>query len=206
MRVTFAKFLADTLGIPRRFQNEWGLKFLRVVTGVFDAVTAEQEAAAWCGSPLYAPNDALEPIGWERGIERGPSETNASYRARLHGAWDAWEWAGTVSGVESQLVAYGLDPVIIEARAIDPTDANWSRFWVVLPVGGHSYVGSVSADEQLTLRRIIRRWKDCHTVCVDISVIMSGRLYGYPDDGLTYAQANAQGMTYGDAVTVRFAG
>lgn len=206
MRLSFAQFVAGTLGIPQRFHNTWGLRFLKVVTGVFDAIAAEQEAAAWCGSVLYAPDDALESIGWERSIERGPTETSDQYRARLHGAWEAWEWGGTRTGIQSQLEAYGLEPVIIEAREFDASDPNWSRFWVVLPIGGHSYSGTVSASEQETLRRIIRKWKDAHTVCAEIVVMMTGRLYGYPDDGLTYAQADAQGMTYGDAVTVRFAG
>jgi hypothetical protein len=206
MRVSFADFLRDTLGIPARFRDEWGIKLLRVITGTFDAIAAEQEAAAWCGSPLYAPEDALETIGWERSIERGPSETAAHYRARVHGAWEAWTWGGTVTGVTSQLVAYGLTPTILEARQAWADDPNWSRFWVFLPAGTHPYSGSVPLAEQLTLRRIVRRWKDAHTVCAGFVVMVSGRTYGYTNDGLTYGEADTAGMTYGDAETITFGG
>lgn len=45
------------------------------------------------------PEDALEYIGSERGLPRGPSETTAAYRLRLLDAWNTWLWAGTPLGI-----------------------------------------------------------------------------------------------------------
>lgn len=204
--ISFSQFTVETLGIARRLAGENGKRFLGVLVQVHEAITDGVEQAAWCGSPDHCPEDALVPLGWERGMVQGPSESNDSFRARIKGAWVAWEWAGTEYGLVSQLEAYGLTPVIIEARDLIQSDTNWSRFWVVLPAGGHPYVGTVPDDDQRTIRTIIRRWKPAHVVCEEVVVMLGGRLYGYPDDGLTYDQADAAGLTFGDSQPVRFAG
>ena len=46
-----------------------------------------------------APADAQAAIGYERLIDRGPSETNDAYAARLIDAWDIWRWGGTTFGI-----------------------------------------------------------------------------------------------------------
>lgn len=182
-----------------------GQRFIGVAAYCFDAMTDGLTWATWCGEPLYCPNDALDALGWERGLIRGPSELLDQFRLRVHGAWEAWEWSGTVTGIELQLVAYGLQPVIIEAKDYDEGSVDWSRFQVLFPVGAHAYTDPVPVDAQRAIRAIVRRWKNADTRCELITVFFAGRLYGYPDDGLTYGEADAAGMTYGDTQVHQFA-
>jgi hypothetical protein len=46
-----------------------------------------------------APFDALAIIAAERGIDRGATESEASFRSRVRSAWDVWRWAGTPYGL-----------------------------------------------------------------------------------------------------------
>jgi len=43
-------------------------------------------------------------------MPRYPSEVTAAYRARLHGAWDAYQFAGCEQTLIDQLVAFGFTP------------------------------------------------------------------------------------------------
>ena len=50
-----------------------------------------------CFAPL-APRDGTDQLGRERGLERGPSETNAAFAQRVVDAWGLWQWAGSAQG------------------------------------------------------------------------------------------------------------
>ena len=60
-------------------------------------------------NPQYAlaPSDALDAIGFDRGLPRGVAESPAdnggakdqAYAARLLGAWQAWKYGGSHYGL-----------------------------------------------------------------------------------------------------------
>jgi hypothetical protein len=60
-----------------------------------------------------APDDALDQIGIDRKLRRGPSETSANYAARLQNAWDAWTFAGSHYGVLRALQIAGYEDMLV---------------------------------------------------------------------------------------------
>lgn len=67
-----------------------GRAYARAVGARMDKVLQLYRDAVLSRFPKYAPADALPLIGKERSLPRGPAETEAAYRLRLDGAWDAW--------------------------------------------------------------------------------------------------------------------
>ena len=143
--------------------------------------------AVKCRSAKLCPADALHLVGRDRDLERYPGETDAAYRARLEAAFDAHEWAGTAKGIEDQLTAaltamgaaapvvtvlelhegayqdsdwYSLIAVVIQAGPWNRTVAGGPgyRFTAGVSVAGGS---SATPDEISTIKRIVRKWKDC---------------------------------------------
>lgn len=106
--------------------------------------------------PQEAPSDALAPLGRDRRIIRGISESDEDYAARLLRWLDDWKVAGNPYALMGQIRAYcGVDMrtrtvdtrgnwYTIEAdgtRSYSLAQANWdwdgdadkwSRFWVIL--------------------------------------------------------------------------
>src|SRR5690554_3296025 len=72
-----------------------------------DHLIERARLAALVGYPEHAPVDALGLIGDERRIERGPNESDESYRERLRMAFETWRWAGTARGVRTAFGAAG---------------------------------------------------------------------------------------------------
>jgi hypothetical protein len=141
---------------PPWLQREKGAAWLRALGDVKDGQVERCKAAVKARMPLLAPADALGAIGVERGIPRGPGESNASYAGRLVGAWETWACAGSPRGmlVALRSAGYGDAHLLIarqldysldvsgELRAdwlaagswnIDNQPAFWSQFQVLLP-------------------------------------------------------------------------
>lgn len=174
-------------------------------------LVARAKAAVKARFPQLAPSDALDEIGIERKMPRGPGETDANYAARLQAAWNTWPWAGTAFGLLSALSAggyptaevriqkairYYLDAngaLVVERRAagewwIDWKRSFWSRF-VVLLYPPFPFVGATPADgstEQQRIARLVRQWKSAHSTCTDIFVISSGRTWDSYPAGATW--------------------
>ena len=72
-----------------------------------------------------APEDALDYIGHERLLIRGPSEGNTVYRARLLGAWRSWKLSGTKYGI-----LYGLAVAGWNASSWDSESDAWPAGWL----------------------------------------------------------------------------
>ncbi len=89
-------------GAPNGTVYEVAQPLLKVGMGV-PAYTDE----AFLGA---APSDALPIIGAERGLDRSPLESEASFRRRLQSAWDIWRWAGTPFGMLLALYRAGYTP------------------------------------------------------------------------------------------------
>ncbi len=70
-----------------------------------------------------APADALPLLADDRLLERFPNEPDATFRARIAGAWDVWEFAGTVYGLTLVLKQAGWRAGIVEHwRSIPPVE------------------------------------------------------------------------------------
>jgi hypothetical protein len=105
----------DIGGAPRSFPEALGL--------VKDALSARTKEAVKARFPTIAPADALGAIGEERGIDRGATETEAAYRARLRAAWDQWRWAGTPYGLLLAFYYAGYAPS--SGRVILQVQKGW---------------------------------------------------------------------------------
>lgn len=93
----------------------------------------------WC------KEDVLPLVGKGRGLARYPGETADSYRARIHGAWDTWDYAGAAGSMINQIQAagFGRIPVsdgmwIYEAHVRPHSYTAWvmgyaSEFSILLP-------------------------------------------------------------------------
>jgi len=173
-----------------RWHEAEGLLLDMVAEGAVQAVKARLLGAG--------PDDALPYAGNDRQIERAPGESVESYRARLLGAFETWRRAGTNKGILVALAVIGYPTAAIyESHDWFPLDPAWWRFWLVLdpPSGfsswklgdgtklGDKLVGldklGADAKAALTLlRRVVRKWKAAHTLCVKIIVVLSGKLIG----------------------------
>ena len=194
---------------PRRFSRDKGQKFAWGIGSTGDVILDAVTMAVNCRFPSSAPEDALPRISRDRRLPRGPGESTESFRARLKAAFTAWQWAGTEFGMLGQLKAYGLsNSDIVENYEWDdpwPHDTdNWSRFWVVIPEGGHPWSGSIPADDQTALRRLIRAWKPANAICVEVIALTSGRLLDWPNDGTTLDDLDVAGFTLDDSSALRF--
>lgn len=172
-----------------------GNRAQRLVSGgiglMFDlmAETVNQSVKArFFGSNTF-PADAMRYLGEERMLPRYPVDTDATYKARLQGAWEAWQKAGTDQGVVSQLEAMGLTAYIREQNIDwdwDGDSDNWSRFWVIITghpwqrwlwgdgslwAGGQTWGSTATAAEVRSIRALVRKWKPGHVVCGHIIVV-----------------------------------
>jgi hypothetical protein len=185
---------------PTWLRGHWGGALVELCGFVFDAIEEEAFEAGAAGmldAPTF-PADALPYVGAERSIERYPSETDATYKARVKGAWVAWPQAGTRGGVLSQLTSGAFTADIKEMKDWnwDGNAANWSRFWIVIT--GHGWTkthwgdgrkwgtgvwgATATQPEAHTLLRIIRKWKPGHVVAITVVVMDNvAWLAGLPD-------------------------
>jgi hypothetical protein len=128
-------------------------------------LSIDQMAELWRSAvrqrfPFFAASDALASLGTERQMERGLTESEATYRNRIHLAWDLWLTAGshgsmlrvlrdmgypnaaivqqngmgsTLLGDVAQMVNLGTNPLLggIPWWTFDTNDLMWSRFAVL---------------------------------------------------------------------------
>ena len=80
---------------------------------LFDAYVGQLLTARYCSFPDLAPVDALSHIGGDRQLEQGPSESNASFVARLKTAWDDWSRAGQPAEMLAQLYYGGFPGAVL---------------------------------------------------------------------------------------------
>lgn len=193
---------------PTWLRGEWGGKLVEFAGFVFDTIQEadfEGGAAGMLDAPTF-PADALPLVGSERQIERYTAESDATYKARVKGAWVAWPQAGTKGGELSQLSAGAFTADIMEMRDWnwDGDAANWSRFWVIIT--GHGWTRTHWGDGRLwgsgvwgcsatqaeasTLIRIVQKWKPGHVVPIIVVVMEDGAWSAGPPDGTWGNPAN----------------
>jgi hypothetical protein len=88
----------NSLGIPW-LERLVGRAVLGELGGVIDDAIDRAKQAVKARFPLVTPSDGLEPIGSERMLDRGPTESDLSFATRCHRAWELWARAGTPLGL-----------------------------------------------------------------------------------------------------------
>lgn len=138
MAKTFEEWLRDDLA-PTWLRGPYGRVLTATLGAAIDALVDATKQAVKARHVATAPDDALEALGADRLLERYPIESNATYRARLAAAWDAWEFAGSKQGILAALAAAGYpDAQLFTWRdfapwAPTPHEAWWSAFWIDVP-------------------------------------------------------------------------
>lgn len=84
---------------PSYLQDAYGQAWMGGIGAALDDYVQQYIQGILAAFPDYAPSDALGVIGDEMGIDRGPTETDVSYAARLRAAWIYWQLAGTPLGL-----------------------------------------------------------------------------------------------------------
>lgn len=200
--MTYEDWLVEEV-VPTWLRGTWGARWFRVLGRLADIIGEGARQAVKARFPKHAPVDALDAIGWERLIDRGPNESDERYRQRVAGPWDVWPYGGTATGIIAALRGFGLgSPRVYNHRTsttpakpynwkFDDNDTNWSRFWVVLDPGAHPWEPLVASEDLLasdellagitmtaseyrTLRRLVHRWRDAHGLAADLLIIFEG--------------------------------
>lgn len=217
---TYREFELDCA--PPWLLDENGEDWLTASGDAKDALVERAKAGVKARFPLLAPPDALTAIGNERGLPRGPTDTDSSYAQRLVGAWDTWKWAGTPTGVLNALWDAGYTNVVLVTprrthtlngsrqlvtttlatlRVFPPGAGFWNTFLVWFPSpfiaawsGGAPASSSAEAD---SVRRLVNRWKPAHAIVVGYVATITGHFWGEPgvkwgDTGLKWGPANVR--------------
>jgi hypothetical protein len=134
MAKTIEVWLRDELQAGTWLRGPYGRGLTGTLGAALDAVVDAQKQAVKVRHVATAPDDALDALGNDRLLERYPIESPATYRARLGGAWAAWEFGGTRQGVVAALAAAGITATVHAWREMawppHPYEAWWSAFWV----------------------------------------------------------------------------
>jgi len=152
-------------------------------------------------SPLSG--DSAAPMsGRQRNMERYPSETIPVYRARLHNAWDYWEFAGGETVLTMlQAAGYGATPIGSEFAEVvpnsaDPVISGWySEFQIILPMPEDSRAimdcicsdtlmcsddtmcgTALTTSECMLVANIIRKFRPSKDLCRKVIFVCSAAL------------------------------
>lgn len=150
----------------------------------WDAINTEYIDATKARFPALAPADALVWLGMERKLEQVPGETAESFAARLEGAWDTYQWAGTDKALIDAMALLGYSSVQVVRNNPTPPDGDdskVSRIWLHIQqphsiskrkwgAGGNKWGepggrlwGTNATREQVELiRRALQKWKASH--------------------------------------------
>jgi hypothetical protein len=217
---TYAEYQAGLH--PTALQGPFGAAWGRALGTLKDQHVDLAKQAVKARFVGIAPADALPLVGLERQIERGPGESDASYRARLLAAPDAWAWAGTTKG----LLEYALAPAgFTNARVIInadwaaaggvPPDGNaafWSRFWVVISAphpwtrrtwnsgwlygtpAGQTWDSDATASDVARVERLVKRWAPGHATAMGAFIVFGSSLV---PDTVPATAWNEASLTFG---------
>jgi hypothetical protein len=179
----------------------WGDRWAQSLGALSDGIATATRKAVKARLPSETPDDGVPYIAKERSLEQYPPETLDAWRERVGRAWEQWNQAGRVDGLEYQLTRYGVGSVEVLEHAVDPVtpgDGN-ARFVVVL--GNGADAGSLpwshqtmpfTLGEDLTLgstatkreveavRGIVRKWKSAHGYTVAMLLRFVGGVVADP--------------------------
>lgn len=147
--------------------------------------------AGLCRLPMYCPDDGLDACGVGFQIQRFVGESNASYRARLVGAFTAWKLGGSALAIITQLQAYGFGDVFIlpvwqspGPFAPESSLTQFDAFYVFLGpnFGTTGVTTSLSTAQIAAVKGVILKWKDAQSLPIKIVLQTSGTA-GQPTTG-----------------------
>lgn len=200
--MNFAEWILEIA--PPWLLGDNGKTFLRSIGTFTDVHLDGLRQAVRARFVRLAPVDALSKVGWERLLERAPSESDNAYRTRLASAWDLHQLDGTVAGIKEMFRPLGVDPsgvrVLDERSTLGANERLFSsRFWIVVDNGYHPWTAAPSwdvpgaawadpepvrtwdstatVDELAFMRREIRRVKDAHGFPVEVVVVLVPRVW-----------------------------
>lgn len=149
-----------TSNAPTWLQRPNGQAWLAAHGELLDELLDRTIAAVKARFPTGGtPSDGLGYLGDERGLPRGPQDTDDTYAATLQAAWDLWPQCGSPKGLlralwragyqnvvlvqctgrAFTLPAYDADVVIRQLPgtppwwSVDLNHAFWSRFQLIFP-------------------------------------------------------------------------
>lgn len=222
-RVPYQRY--QTQLAPPWLQGPTGASWLRGVGDAKDELEFRTREAVKARFPSHAPKDALARLGADRALDKGVTETEAQYRARLRDAWSLWPWAGTFTGMLRALALAGYTGVYIVGgtgryATLDGggnlvvgdgaplsigTSPLWNAIRLVFPTVPAGWIPTLPgefSDEVNNIRRIVMKWKSAVALFEGITVIQSGRTWGFPLT-MTWGQP---GLTWGGSVITSWAG
>lgn len=222
--MSYVRYRLDRL-TPPWLLDAVGAAWQRVLGEAQDALIEAAKAAALAGYPEHAPADALPVIGDERRIERGPGESEDSYRERLRTSFEAWVWSGTKRGLLAAFHAAGFPLVeTITNREWDPAPPDgdvdrWARFWLVIgqPHGmqplawddgwdwddtGLTYDSTATPEDIERLKRLIRTWQPGHARCAGLVLNFDSSRTGIHDEITAVAALGLLPLTTDERITV----
>jgi hypothetical protein len=145
---------------PTALRNPVGAAFEAAFGSAEDAALDQLAQSVKARLPGVAAADALRWTGGDRQIDRGPTETDAAYAARLQGAFETWPWAGTARGLLRALYDAGYPNTALVQQLggffiLDPGGTNqllWSQdlrnaLWVSAGGAGGTATGLVTAPD-----------------------------------------------------------
>ena len=195
--MSYQAFSVDPAVAPPWLLQPNGAAWLQAFGHLKDYLAGRSKEAVKARLTALCPTDALATIGTERGIPRGPGETDARYRTRLQAAWTAWQWAGTPYGMLQAFLAAGYGGVTLQTQNAQQfsLDASgdlvissmaapvhlggspelWSQFAVLILAPWPSWWnGTAPADgstDQQFAAALVKAWKPAHAQCVGLKVI-----------------------------------
>ena len=128
LRASLPRWLAGALGT-----DKWAL--VSALGQELDrcAYFAKRAWESWLAT--NAPVDRLTSLGRERRLPRYASDTDATYRQRLWGAWDFYSYLGTSKAITDTIALLGYRAEVVCEKDWGPGDKPdtaemWNRFWV----------------------------------------------------------------------------
>lgn len=201
--------------VPHWLQRQWAGGVIETVAEELDDIvdTATRVRKSFLvGESLGTAmaEEALARAGSERQLERGPSESAASYAARLQTAWDTWLRAGSHLALLQQIRIAGFDTASLQIiqrsgrrTAIDGSGNlvvvdgpiwTWStsegpeayaEFGLIYtaPQAGLTWSPSTGLSPAASkLHRIVHRWRPAKARFMGTRIFESGAFWGWPPD------------------------
>ena len=156
------------------------------MVGLVGDVILESATAALVSSLLAdesSPPDAVTKVAADRRIDRYPTDTTPTHRARTIDAWNVWENAGTEAAMLEQIVLFGYPDTYI-IGIIDV--ALPRRFFVVTTIEN---ITGAPPPTQLVVEifNIVNKFRAGEERADDVTVMTAGRTFDiHPLTGLPH--------------------
>lgn len=214
----FVSFPTGTIGevvLPVRFVDArvgppWlrrthGARYMRGLYRAFDIVAGRSLESLRLRFPSPLRTDALERIGADRLIARGPTEAALAYAPRLRRWLDDHAVRGGAAGMLEQLGAYLGEGAAVDVVAYNGArhrlaagelsrdtvswsadlSGRWARVWIFVTLAAHAEV----PDDYVAL---VRAWLAAHIERAWVAILSPGReLWDYPVPVGTWDVADA---------------